>query len=70
MVSNTTSLYITLQFLESARREMCQNHMNDYLECVKDKNNKFENCYHLHIEKFENCMKTLKIIKEMNKNDS
>lgn len=70
MPTNMTTLYITLQFLESARRDMCQKHMNSYLECIKNKKNTFQDCHILHMEKFDNCVKSLKIIKKMNENDS
>lgn len=69
MPSNTSTLFLTLQFLESSRREVCQKHMDNYLRCSEDKNNKFQDCYLLHMVKFENCMKSLEIIKQLNRND-
>ena len=70
MVSNMTTLFITLQFLESARRDMCKKNMDNYLKCVKNKRNTYQDCHILHMEKFNNCIKSLEIIKKMNKNDS
>ena len=69
MASNMTTLFVTLQFLESVKRETCEKHRNSYTNCVKNKNNSFQNCYYLHMEKFENCMKSLEIIKQMNENE-
>lgn len=69
MPSNLVSLMVTLEFLESARRELCHAHMDSYMTCVKNKKNHFRDCYILHMEKFEHCMKSLKII-EKDKNDS
>jgi hypothetical protein len=69
MVSNALSFFITLQFLESTRREVCNQHMDNYKECCKDKRMKFQQCYILHMQKYENCMKSLEIIKNLDKND-
>ena len=69
MPSNLISLIVALEFLESSRRELCHKYKDNYMNCVKNKKNNFQDCYILHMEKFENCMKTHKII-EKDKNDS
>lgn len=68
MPSNLVSLVTTLEFLESSKRNMCQKHADSYMNCIKNKERYFEDCYILHMEKYENCMKSQTIKK--NKNDS
>ena len=70
MSPDMTTLFITLQFLESAKREACQKNMDDYLECSRNRSVKFEDCYALHMEKFNQCIKSLEIIKQMSENDN
>ena len=68
MPSNLLILMTTLEFLESAKRNMCQKHTDSYMNCIKNKKTYFQDCYILHMEKYENCMKSQTIKK--NKNDS
>ena len=69
MPSNLVTLMTTLEFLESAKRNMCQKHMDSYMNCIKNKKTYFQDCHILHMEKYETCMKS-HIIMKKNKNDS